>query len=343
MDIESPNCGEQHVVTVWEIKKDRFTAMQRKLSDTPKLLTIAAGQTTCSIFKIDEVVEVDDSDPLLTMPWILSFFLRDLIRLENQIPFFVLERLFDLTKTPESPKLVTLALNIFNLATQRPENVLETYTTLKPKHLLDLLRSSFIPPDLEPTEKPNNRPPPHIIRNISKLKRSGIKLKPLKAESFLMVNFKRGVIHMPMITIDDFMCAFLLNAVAFEQCHNGCSKIFTTYVTLLDCLINTSRDVGLLSDWNIIENYLGTEAEVATFFNNMGRDVSFDINVCYLARLFDNVNRHHRSGWHVQWASLKYTYFNTPWSFISALAASVLLVLTVAQTVYTILSYTASS
>ncbi|KAL8239292.1 hypothetical protein R6Q59_015859 [Mikania micrantha] len=444
MDIESPNCGEQHDVTIWEIKKDRLKAMQHKLSDTPKLLTVAAGQTTCSIFKvpqtlintngksyepnivsvgplhhgqphlamieehkwrflrqllsrtrangialeellkavqpleskarqcysrtisysadefiemmvldgcfiielfrkIDEVVEVDDSDPLLTMPWILSFFLRDLIRLENQIPFFVLERLFELTKTPDSPKLVTLALNIFNLATQRPEKVIERYTNLKPKHLLDLLRSSFIPPDLEPSTKPDNRPPPHIIRNISKLKRSGIKLKPRKAESFLMVNFKRGVIHMPMITIDDFMCAFLLNAVAFEQCHNGCSKIFTTYVTLLDCLINTSRDVGLLSDWNIIENYLGTEAEVATFFNNMGRDVSFDINVCYLARLFDNVNRHHRSGWHVQWASLKYTYFNTPWSFISALAASVLLVLTVAQTVYTILSYTASS
>ncbi|KAI3743514.1 hypothetical protein L1987_61224 [Smallanthus sonchifolius] len=441
MDIDSP---QQHVVTIWEINRDRLTAMQHKLSDAPKLLSVTAGRTTCSIFKVPQtliningksyqptivsvgpfhhgephldmieehkwrllrqllnrtqakgmvledllravqplevtarecysttipystdefiemmvldgcfvieifrkfggLVEVVDYDPLITMPWVLSFLLRDLIRLENQIPFFVLESLFELTKTADSPTLATLALGFFNLTVQRSENFLEKYSNVKAKHLLDLLRSSFLPPDLEHTIKPDNRPPPHIIHNISKLRRSGIKLKPCKAESFLVVKFKRGVIHMPSITIDDFMCAFLLNSVAFEQCHSGCSKIFTSYVTLLDCLINTSRDVGLLCDWNIIENYLGTEAEVATFFNSMGKDISFDIDVCYLARLFDNVNRHYHSGWHVQWASFKYTYFNTPWSFISALAAFVLLILTVAQTVYTILSYISSS
>ncbi|KAK9068422.1 hypothetical protein SSX86_012536 [Deinandra increscens subsp. villosa] len=443
MDIESPNCVERHDVTVWEINRDRLTAMHHKLSDTPKLLTVAAGRTTCSIFKVpqtlintngksyqptivsigpfhhgeshlemieehkwrflrellnraeckemvvedllravqpleatarecysttisystDELIEimvldgcfiielfrkfdglvtVDDTDPLLTMPWINSFFLRDLIRVENQIPFFILERLFELTKMPDSPTLAMLALNFFNNDVQRPKHVLDKYSNVKAKHLLDLVRSSFLPPELEHSTKPDKRPPPNIIHNISKLRRSGIKLKPHDAESFLVVNFEHGVIHMPTITIDDFMCAFLLNSVAFEQCHNGCLKMFTTYVTLLDCLINTSRDVGLLCDWNIIENYLGNETEVATFFNNMGKDVSFDIDTCYLARLFDNVNRHYRSGWHVQWASLKYTYFNTPWSFISALAALILLILTVAQTVYTILGYVRS-
>ncbi|KAM0065696.1 hypothetical protein Hdeb2414_s0003g00117611 [Helianthus debilis subsp. tardiflorus] len=444
MDIDTRSCVEEHTVTIWEVKRDRLTAMQHKLSDTPKLLSVAAGRATCSIFKvpqtlinvngksyhptivsigpfhhgeshlemieehkwrylrqllnriqakgmvledllravqpleltarecysttipyntdefiemlvldgcfiielfrkIGEVVEVGDSDPLFNMSWVFSFFLRDLIRLENQIPFFVIERLFDLTKTPNSPTLVKLVLDFFNKAVQRPDDVLEKYySNIKPKHLLDLLRSSFLPHDLEHSTKPDNRPPPHIIHNISKLQRSGIKLKPSEAESFLVVNFKHGVIHMPPITIDDFMCAFLLNAVAYEQCHSGCPKIFTTYVTLVDCLINTSKDVGLLCDWNIIENYLGTEAEVATFFNNMGKDISFDIDVSYLARLFDNVNRHYRSGRHVQWASFRYTYFNTPWSFISALAASLLLILTVAQTVYTILGYTRS-
>ncbi|XP_076950124.1 UPF0481 protein At3g47200-like [Bidens hawaiensis] len=444
MDINSQSHEKQHAITIWEVNRDRLTAMQHKLSDTPKLLSVAAGRTTCSIFKvpqtlmnvngksyqptivsigpfhhgqlhlemieehkwrflrelldrtedkgmvledllravqplevmarecysttipystdefiemmvldgcfiielfrkISEVVKADDFDPLFNMPWVFSFFLRDLIRLENQIPFFVLEHLFELTKTPNSPTLVTLALRFFNKAVQRPEHVLEKYSNDKPKHLLDLLRSSFLPPELEQFTKPDNRPPPHIIHNISKLRRSGIKLKPWEAETFLVVNFKHGVIHMPSITIDDFMCVFLLNSVAYEQCHSGCSKVFTTYATLLDCLINTSRDVGLLCDWNIIENYLGTEAEVATFFNNMGKDVSFDIDDCYLARLFDNVNRHYHSGFHVQWASFRYTYFNTTWSFISALAAFVLLVLTVAQTVYTILSYIRSS
>ncbi|KAF5784172.1 hypothetical protein HanRHA438_Chr11g0528141 [Helianthus annuus] len=286
------------------------------------------------------LVEVDEYDPLVSMTWIVPFFFRDLIRSENQIPFFVLECLFELTKTPKSPTLATLALGFFNRTLQRPDNVLEKCSNVKAKHLLDLLRSSFIPLELEHCTEPGNLPPPHIIHNISKLKRSGIKLKPWEAESFLMVKFKHGVIHMPTITIDDFMCTFLLNAVAFEQCHSGCSKIFTTYVTLLDSLVNTSKDVGLLCDQNIIENYLGTDAEVATFFNNMGKDISFDIDECYLARLFDDVNRHYHSGWHTQWAGLKYTYFSTPWSFVSVMAASVLLVFTVVQTIYTILGYT---
>ncbi|KAD5803070.1 hypothetical protein E3N88_14430 [Mikania micrantha] len=440
MEIDSRTTGPHHAVTIWEINRDRLTAMKHKLSDTPKLLSVAAGRTTCSIFKVPQtlidingksyqphivsvgplhhgqphlemiqehkwrflrhllnrtqskgivledylravqrlevqarecysvtvpyttdefiemmvldgcfiielfrkfggVVQVEDSDPLVNMSWIVSFLLRDLIRLENQIPFFVLECLFQLTKTTESPTLATLALGFFNLILQRPEPVLEKYSNVKAKHLLDLLRSSFLPSDLDHSSKPDNRPPPHVIHSISKLRRSGIKLKPQEAESFLVVNFKRGVIHMKTIAIDDFMCAFLLNSVAFEQCHSGCLKIFTTYVTLLDCLINTSKDVGMLCDWNIIENYLGTDAEVASFINNMGKDISFDIDVCYLARLFDNVNRHYHSGWHVQWASFKYTYFNTPWSLVSAMAAFVLLVLTVAQTLYTILSY----
>ncbi|KAI3512186.1 hypothetical protein L1887_19435 [Cichorium endivia] len=441
MDIDSQRSGDQHAVAIWEINRDRLTAMQHKLSDTPKLLSEAAGRTTCSIFKVPqtlidvngksyqphiisigpfhhgkphlqmieehkwrflrhlldrtkthgivledllkavqklevnarecysetiryntdefiemmvldgcfiielfrkfgEVVQFDKHDPLITMSWIVSFLLRDLIRLENQIPFFVLECLFDLTKmSGESPTLATLALNFFNLATQRPENVLEKYSNINAKHLLDLLRSTFLPPQVKHPTKPDNRPPPHVIHSISKLRRAGIKLKPWNADSFLIVNFKHGVIHMPAISIDDFMCAFLLNTVAFEQCHSGCSKHFTTYVTLIDCLINTSRDVGLLCDWNIIENYLGTDAEVATFVNNMGKDISFDIDACYMARLFDDVNRYYNSGWHVQWASFRYTYFNTPWSFISAFAALILLILTIAQTVYTILSY----
>nr|XP_043611203.1 UPF0481 protein At3g47200-like [Erigeron canadensis] len=440
MKNNSQTTAEQHNITIWEIKKDRLTAMQHKLFDTPKLLSVAAGRTTCSIFKVPqtlvdvngksyqphiisvgpfhhgkaqlemieehkwrflrqlldrtkakgivledylravqplevmarecysetipystdefiemmvldgcfiielfrkfgEVVEVDEHDPLIKMSWIVSFFLRDLIRLENQIPFFVLECLFELTKTPRSPTLASLTLGFFNLVVQRPENVLKKYANIKAKHLLDLLRLTFLPPELEKSTKQENRPPPHVIHNISKLRRAGIKLKPHEAESFLVISFKNGVIHMPTITIDDFMSAFLLNVVAFEQCHSGCSTHFTTYVTLLDCLINTSRDVGYLCDWNIIENYFGTDAEAATLINNMGKDISFDIDECYLARLFDNVNHHYHSGWHVQWASLKYTYFNSPWSFLSALAAFLLLILTIAQTAYTILGY----
>lgn len=44
------------------------------------------------LFRImGNIVEVEDCDPLISLSWVYSFFLRDLVRLENQIPFFILQ------------------------------------------------------------------------------------------------------------------------------------------------------------------------------------------------------------------------------------------------------------
>ncbi|RXH81570.1 hypothetical protein DVH24_034991 [Malus domestica] len=212
------------------------------------------------------------------------------------------------------------------------------YTLFEGMHLLDLLRSSVIPPGHE-EPRSSNTIPTHTIHCVSKLRRAGIKLNLGKDESFLVIKFKSGVIEMPPITIDDFMSSFLLNCVAYEQCHKSSSKHITTYATLLDCLVNTYKDVEYLCDRDIIENCFGNDGEVARFINNLGKDVAFDMDRCYLAKLFNDVHHYYGNTWHVQWASFKYTYFDTPWSFISAFAALILLILTFMQTFYTVLSY----
>ncbi|XP_059463595.1 UPF0481 protein At3g47200-like [Corylus avellana] len=454
------NSAEQegsHVVTIWEVDKERLAQMEKRISETtPQLLRIAAGRSGCCIFRVphnlidingewyqprivsigpyhrgqpnlqmmeehkwrylrsllsrtkeakgitledylksihplekdarecysetihlgtDEFLETmvldgcfilelfrkvdntnlfdpedplvtnlfDPEDPLVTMSWILPFFYRDFLRLENQIPFFVLERLFEISKTPDEesgPSLSLLAMRFFNNSMERPDEVIESCNNLKGLHLLDLVRSSFIPQgEKSPPHKVDT--PTHIIHCVSKLRSSGIKLNQAKKaeESFLVVKFRRGVIEMPSITIDDFMSSLLLNCVAFEQCHSSSSMHFTTYTTFLDCLVNTARDVEYLCDRNIIENYFGNDAEVARLINNMGKDVAFDTNLSYLSQLFNDVHQYYRNSWHVQWASFKYTYFDTPWSFISAMAALVLLVLAFLQTFFTIEPY----
>ncbi|XP_015901943.1 UPF0481 protein At3g47200 [Ziziphus jujuba] len=295
--------------------------------------------------KAAKIVRFEPDDPLVTMAWIIPFFYRDFLRLENQIPFFILERLYELTKLPgdeeSKTSLSLLALQFFNNAMQRPEKVIEKHRNIKGKHLLDLVRTSFIPPDPEYQERKIRNPQTHLIPCVSKLRRAGIELRPpADAESFLAVKFKRGVIEMPTVCIDDFMSSFLLNCVAFEQCYGlFCSKHFTTYATLIDCIVNTSRDVEYLCDQNIFENSFGNDAELARFSNNLGKDVAFDIELCYLSNLFNDVHEYYRNSWHVTWAGFKYTYFDTPWSFISALAALVLLLFTLAQTIYTVLGY----
>ncbi|CAI9783117.1 unnamed protein product [Fraxinus pennsylvanica] len=242
------------------------------------------------------------------------------------------------------PSLSTLTMKFFNNAMQRPVNFIHKFHGHKGKHLLDFLRSSFIPAgykEPEPEPEPGNDTKTHVIQIqcISKLRQAGIKFKVGNEDSFLVIKFRHGVIEMPTIIMDDFMSAFLLNCVAYEQCHKSCSKHMTTYATFLDYLIDTHKDVAYLSDHKIIENELGTDAEIVSFVNNLGKDVAFDIDVCYLSELFDEVNLYYRNRWHIHWASFKYTYFSTPWSFVSALAAFILLILTVAQTLFTIIAY----
>lgn len=428
-----------HVPKIWEVNKDRLSLMRQKISDPPQLLTKAAANSSCCIFrvprrfidingksyephivsigpyhhgeahlrmieehkwgylgsmlsrtrsigldlevllraiqplemearecysqiihldtyefvemmvldgvfiielfrKVGDVVRFEADDPIVTMAWIIPFFYRDLLRLENQIPFFVLERLFEITRTPgeeSGPSLSKLALDFFNDALQRPDYIIATHNNRKAKHLLDLVRSSFIDSEQAQPRCVDTSTP--MIQSVSKLRRAGIKLgQGDRADSFLVVKFKNGVVEMPAITIDDTMSSLLLNCVAFEQCHSGSSKHFTTYATLLDCLVNTFKDVEYLCDCNIIENYFGTDSEVARFINDLGKEVAFDIEMCYLSGLFSDVHQYYKNSWHLQWASFKFTYFSTPWSFISAMAALIILLLTVAQTFYTI-------
>ncbi|KAL5060183.1 hypothetical protein RYX36_031787 [Vicia faba] len=298
--------------------------------------------------KVARLVPFEVGDPLVHMEWILPYFYRDFLKLENQIPFFVLQRLFEISKPPHENSTFTLsslAMEFFNNSLQRPEDVIATISKQNevPKHLLDLVRSSFIPISEKEKEHKRIKTPTHVIHCVSKLRHAGIKINPGKnseRESFLQVKFKHGVIEMPTITMDDFMSSFLLNCVAFEQCYSGCSmKYFTTYVTLLDCLINTYRDVEYLCERKIIENHFGAEGDVAHFFNNAGKDVVVDLDLSYLSGLFNEVHHYYGNSWHVTLASFKSTYFETPWSFISAFAALVLLILTIAQTYFAAYQY----
>ncbi|XP_043698748.1 UPF0481 protein At3g47200-like [Telopea speciosissima] len=316
-------------------------------SDEFAEMVVLDGCFIIEIFRIvGNLVKVDPDDPIFTV-WLSTFLLRDFLRLENQLPFFVLQSLFDLSKMPEeedhhtgvpSPSLAMLALEFFNHATmERTPEVIQRFRNYKAKHLLDLLRSTFTESAEEEPRKGN--PKTRVIETVIKLRRAGIVFKQGNTDSFLDVKFRNGVLEMPAITIDDFTSSFFANCVAFEQCHRHCSNHITSYVTLLDCLINTYKDVEFLCDAKIIENYIGTEGDVARFLNNLGKDSAFDIERSYLSSLFDEVNEYYRNGWHVQWASFKYTYFNTPWSFISAVAAVILLVLTMTQTFYSAYPY----
>jgi hypothetical protein len=293
------------------------------------------------------------------MAWAVPCIYGDLLLLNNQIPYFVLEKLFQTpdqnSDAPETSRmreeshdsLPLLALRFFDKVIQRPDGAIETFqrnpspNNQKPFHLLDLVRSSFL---IEaPENERNAQTTCRLIQRLSKLRRAGIKAKVRNAESFLDVKFRNSVIQMPNIIIDNNMKTFLLNCVALEHLHNSRYKHFTVYACFLDCLVDTRNDVAELCNRGIFDNYIGNHEDVAKFINKMGKDLSFTDNQFYLSRLFEDVGKRYLDKGKVQRARCRYMYFNryfkAPWSFMSAVAAFVLLVLTFLQTYYTIYAY----
>lgn len=307
--------------------------------------------------KVEKLVSPHRDDPLLSIPWMLPFLTRDLLALENQIPFFVLKSIFALavgSSDNGNYSLAELALNFFNRMDNREIDVLKKYYHKEGKHLLDLFRLSYIPEAREtsrklrlssiPEDRETSRKPSKYLRLVQpakKLNVAGVKFKPRNSSSFLDIKFRNinGTLEIPVLKLDDFLSSLLLNFVAFEQCYHHCTKHITTYATFMGRLMNTPADAGFLSDCKIVENYLGGDEEVARFFSIIGKDVAFDIERSYLSEVFKDVNRYSQNGWHVRWAGFKHTYFNTPWSFMSALAALVLLILTMVQSFLAVYAY----
>ncbi|KAF8039430.1 hypothetical protein BT93_B1846 [Corymbia citriodora subsp. variegata] len=295
--------------------------------------------------KDPSLVEAVRKDPLFTMAWVLPFLMRDLLQLENQIPYTVLQELFDMSvgSGKDGSSLTKLALRFFNYGVQRLEHVLEKYYDKKPTHLLDLFRMSYIPVNCQDKARGPSKFL-HLIQCATKLHQAGVRFKPRKTHNILDVKFKNGILEIPVLIIDDFWSSLFLNVVAYEQCYAHPPKditrtIFTTYATLMGCLINTPADAGFLGDHKIIKNYFGTDEEVARFLNNVRKEVAFDIRRSYLSKVFEEVNEYYENDWHVYWAGFKHRYFNTPWSFISAAAAGVLLLLTTIQAFYSAYPY----
>ncbi|KAF8039428.1 hypothetical protein BT93_B1844 [Corymbia citriodora subsp. variegata] len=275
-----------------------------------------------------QIMILDAADnPLLSIPWMLPHLTRDLLALENQIPFFVLKHIFALavgSSDNGNCSLAELALDFFNRMDDRSIKDLKKYYHKQGKHLLDL-QKKFL----------------HLIQLAKKLNVAGVKFKPRNCSSFLDIKFRNigGTLEIPILKLDDFPSSLLLNFVAFKQCYHDCTKHITTYATFMGRLMNTPADAGFLSDRKIVEDYLGGDEEVARFFSIIGKDVAFDIEKSYLCEVFEGVNRYYQNDWHVRWAGFKHTYFNTPWSFMSALAVLILLILTMVQSFYAVYEY----
>lgn len=105
-----------------------------------------------------------ENDPIFVIPWILPAIRSDLLLLENQVPFFLLQTILKRSKIEESTSgLNKFTFNFFNYALQKPNEFWLKHHKLEANHILDLIRKIFMP-DIPKEEKEAN----HLLDMIRK-------------------------------------------------------------------------------------------------------------------------------------------------------------------------------
>ncbi|KAM7490217.1 hypothetical protein LguiA_033138 [Lonicera macranthoides] len=334
------------VMKEWEERARNCYAERIKLTSDEFVKVILVD----SCFIIEAILRYTASDmkeqtDFLTKPHMIYHVRTDLILLENQLPFFVLNGLFSIAFNDQSrTTFPELCINYFRglMITRDFEKtvnnlMIQLKSGYEVKHLLDLLRISHISSSL--MLRPEGRGKLIKIRNAAALQEAGMTFKRGSINCLLDLRFIVGVLEIPQITIDDFSEFVLRNLVAFEFCHYPFDSYITDYIIFMDSLIDTDKDVDILVENDVIMNWLGDSSAVAALVNSLAIEtIVWGMTGANFNIIYESLNAYCNVRWHKWKATLKCDYFSTPWRIVSTIAAVVLLLLTFVQTITSIIS-----
>ncbi|KAG6530618.1 hypothetical protein ZIOFF_012859 [Zingiber officinale] len=288
---------------------------------------------------------------VMNMPRSQSLLGRDMLLLENQLPFFLLQTLFDSAFPNEHSQLTSWVVEFFSAFAdndQKPPKVPDR-SEVQFHHILHLFHSLIVVPPKGSSTTTAGRADQNMsddpqdlqlgwIPSATWLEEAGIKFKRReKALSFLDVSFRNGELEIPRIEVDDDTNILFRNLIAFEQCYGKASTDVTAYASLMSCIVETPVDVGLLQRNGIIISGLGSNKGVANLFNRLCKEVVVNHDTCYIASVFKEVNEHCGAYCNKWRADLCHKYFRSPWTVSSIGAAILLFLIAIAQLVFAIL------
>ncbi|XP_040999434.1 UPF0481 protein At3g47200-like [Juglans microcarpa x Juglans regia] len=244
-------------------------------------------------------------EPFFKTRWMRTNISRDLLLLENQLPMFVLQKIFELTTLTGEETLNMLALRFFE-PLRIGKDKFETWTLNKHAngeyiHLLALFHSTLIsgdnicPPQPAKSEKKKSHlklPGKGWVHNAKTLGYAGIKFQK-NSGSILNIQLKGKTLKIPTIVIDDSTNPVLRNLIAYEQNNCDVDPYFCCMALFLDSIVDTVEDVKILRDVGIIKHAMGGDQEVANLFNRLTKELVFDIDEedCYMTKQIGKINR----------------------------------------------------
>ncbi|KAM7493144.1 hypothetical protein LguiB_027753 [Lonicera macranthoides] len=325
----------------WERKACNYYAEKIDLSDG-KFLKMILIDCCFIIEAMLASLSVGGGRLIPYLPEEIFLFQTDLILLENQIPFFVLDGLFQLAFPSEQEEMIFLKVSIdyfsnFMLIKDDDKlfNKVKLYlktTGFEVKHFIDLLRICFLPTNLRARPLPD-KVKLITIRNAFDLQEAGMNLKGGSGNTLLDIIYTKGVLEIPRLIVEESSEIVLTNIVVLENCLYMHDNYIRDYVFFMHMLMDTPKDAELLIQNEIIENWLGDSKAIVTLFNKVGYEVLIDDSSYYFFDISEKINAYHSVTRHTWKATFKRDYCSTPMRIASTTTAVLLVVLTLMQTI----------
>ncbi|KAG9441087.1 hypothetical protein H6P81_016941 [Aristolochia fimbriata] len=288
----------------------------------------------------------------------------DLLLLDNQIPFFILEIFYAMFYEDHirysTEKLVFdffkdfLPLNKQAFLRRRE---IEEEPNRVVHHLLHLVHDTLLPDSndsletpwwfwfFRPNRKPYRQPEMRAIPTATRLQEVGVQFWPVKEKGFIL-DFNKGVLKLPHLHVRKNTKKVLMNLIVWEQfCCEPVTAYVSNYTILMDYLVNTSKDIEILINNGVLEHSLAADEEVAGVFNTLGEDLGhtkmgemFEPNG-FILELSNELNDYCENRFNIWRSKLMNEYFGSPWSIISLVAAVFLILFTLLQTFFSVFSY----
>ncbi|KAL2335193.1 hypothetical protein Fmac_016406 [Flemingia macrophylla] len=319
----------------------------------------------CALLQILDKGELDEPEELKVKVDQLVLVWQDVLLLENQLPYKVLQLLSGHENDAKLLETMKKFIVCHHLSPVRPtkkqdtgeDNALveEGHTrvdiknndTLQgevetPFHLLDQLHRNVLDDQDQKMEdtrsKQNTDDDCDMItyRNIKELRAAGIKMKANHSHKLRDISFSYPLLclweelRLPKIIVDYTTAPTYLNLIAYEMCPDFKNNYeICSFVAFMDSLIDHPDDVKELRSAGILYNVLGSDEEVEKLFNTIGTDLVHDRKIYSHVRC--QIEKHYRSKCRTWIALGCHTYFATPWAITALFAAVLALVLTFIQ------------
>ncbi|KAJ4837348.1 hypothetical protein Tsubulata_008326, partial [Turnera subulata] len=324
------------------LRNHHFIYSSESLS--PKSRMVASAQRATQRNMIASGIRAQEkgkelNDHIFDKPWLISDVRRDMCLLENQLPFFILADLLEVYKMHgnmrENITMMGLAYEFFNYEWPRWMSYgCMNFQDSGIGHFIDFLRCCQQPPDTTNAIVMRKI----TIPSVTELHQAGVKFKLSLSTGVFNIKFRGGIQEIPRLTIKESKQVLFRNILAFEQCHCiGNQRFVNDYITLMNWLIKAPKDVEILAEHGIIVNLLWSNEAAATLIHNLGKESAFSPTIFCFSALVDLLNEYCKRPWHKWKATLKQVYFNSPWAAFSVAGAVILLILTIIQTVCSVI------